>query len=331
VEGLAKLPKVNVHTKAEELSWINSSDRKDLFEWVKKHSKQNLLKTFMAIFFNYLLIGLSVYCFTLFNNFTSYIIAIAIIGARQHALLILMHDGAHWRLANNKKTNDIISNLFLSYPLFVSVENYRSSHLEHHKSLNTEFDPDYIRKRGQSDWRFPKSKNKILVLFLLDLLGYGLIEMMKKIMRFNVSAKDGKPKKNYIKLSFYISFFSLLLITHQLSNWVILWLIPALTLLPALLRLRSIAEHFGLSWSEELTSSRNTNTNFLENLLLSPHNVSQHLDHHLFPSVPFYNLRLLSKRLLLIQNYKKNAYYSDHYLSFTRNSVIGDISNESSI
>jgi len=48
-----------------------------------------------------------------------YLLAIAIIGARQHALLILMHDGVHYRLFRNRRLNDCVSEL-LAWPHLVA-------------------------------------------------------------------------------------------------------------------------------------------------------------------------------------------------------------------
>src|ERR1700686_3318166 len=82
-----------------------------------------------------------------------YLLAIAIIGARQHALLILMHDGVHYRLFRNRWLNDWVTEILLAWPNLISARAYRRNHFAHHLYLNTDKDPDWARKRENPDWR----------------------------------------------------------------------------------------------------------------------------------------------------------------------------------
>src|SRR5437867_3700572 len=45
----------------------------------------------------------------------AYLFAIAIIGARQHALLLLGHDAAHYLVSRKKWLNDLLSNVLVAY------------------------------------------------------------------------------------------------------------------------------------------------------------------------------------------------------------------------
>src|SRR6202158_5461017 len=74
-----------------------------------------------------------------------YLLAIAIIGARQHALLILMHDGVHYRLFRNRRLNDWTAEVILAWPNLICARAYRRNHFAHHRFLNTAQDPDWAR------------------------------------------------------------------------------------------------------------------------------------------------------------------------------------------
>src|SRR5438132_5112199 len=82
-----------------------------------------------------------------FWNPLLYAATVAFIGARQHALLILMHDGTHYRLFRRRSLNDWVTELFLAWPHLVAMRSYRQNHLAHHNYVNTEQHPDWRRKQ----------------------------------------------------------------------------------------------------------------------------------------------------------------------------------------
>src|SRR5260370_40875040 len=75
----------------------------------------------------FLIIG-SIWACQRFWNPVLYIVTVAFIGARQHALLILMHDGVHYRLFRNRAANEWVAELLLGWPLLISARAYRRNH-----------------------------------------------------------------------------------------------------------------------------------------------------------------------------------------------------------
>ena len=63
-----------------------------------------------------------------------YVLAVLVIGARQHALLVLGHDAAHFRTLRVRWQNDLFANVFLMWPTFASVEGFRKFHGTHHQT-----------------------------------------------------------------------------------------------------------------------------------------------------------------------------------------------------
>jgi fatty acid desaturase len=82
-----------------------------------------------------------------------------------------------------------------------------------------------------------------------------------------------------------------------------LWTLPLLTTLQPILRLRAICEHGAVSdLTSPLTAARTNRTwghvgNWVGRFFLFPHHVNYHLEHHLYPAVPHYNLPRLHRLL----------------------------------
>lgn len=299
----------------------------DITPTLKQLSRLTAWKSMAAILFDW---GFIVGSFVLASSVghpAVWIAAAIVIATRQHALLILMHDASHFRLLQSHKANDRLSNWLLAWPLFVTTEGYRQNHLAHHRHLNTDEDPDWVRKRGKPAWNFPKTRIGLAWLLFKELLGGGFLEAIRAITdlsgRQRVAAKSHLPK--WERPAFYLLAISL--ITYFGLWWIVLalWILPAFTLLTVILRIRSIAEHFGVEHEHELNSSRNTNPYWWERFLLAPHNSAAHLDHHLFPSVPFYNLPKLHECLAQNPRYATCAHQSDSLFGTNPTSFFSEV------
>jgi fatty acid desaturase len=101
-----------------------------------------------------------------------------------------------------------------------------------------------------------------------------------------------------------------------LLQYAVLWMLPLLTVLQPILRLRAIMEHGGVTdLSSPLTAARSNRTtggvaNVMGRALLFPHHVNYHLEHHLYPAVPHYHLPRLH-RLLVEKGALHNAEVRD--------------------
>src|SRR4029078_10245754 len=78
----------------------------------------------------------------------------------------------------------------------------------------------------------------------------------------------------------------------------IVWILPLVTVRQAIMRLRAIAEHGAtVDFSSPLTAARtNLAPAWLAGLIF-PHHVNYHIEHHLYASVPQYNLPELHREL----------------------------------
>lgn len=255
-----------------------------------------------------------------------------IIASRQHALLILMHEGAHFRLHPRRFWNDLVSDLLLAFPLMISTDGYRRHHLAHHAYLNSDDDPDWTRKLADANWDLPKTKWTLLGVLLRDLCGGGVVDQIRSIGRLKGmgrKAAQGERRAGIAAASIRVAYYALAAaVVTRADAWIpvlLLWFLPAFTILPVILRVRSVAEHFGVPADADLNSSRNYGGPWWERFFFAPHNVGYHLDHHLFPSVPFYHLPALNRFLNRHPHYRRLAHQNDSLFKPTPFSVMSDV------
>ena len=291
---------------------IESSQLKPLFE----------TKPFLhasAIVYNWIIIFATIYlCIQFFNPLT-YLLSVLIIGAKMHALAILMHDASHFRFLKNKKWNDLVTNFFTMYPLFTSIEKYRQNHMRHHRHLNSEHDPDWVAKLGKRAFTFPKSKQEFILTVLSYLALYqGLMDAIWFLKRFGASEKseNNKAESKLPRILFFVVLFTVLTVAGVWKYYLIFWFVPYLSTFFMYQYIRSVAEHFGeLAYDHLLTSTRTVKPNLVERFFIAPHHVGYHLEHHLYPGVPYYNLPKLHKLLMSDQEYHDKAHLTQGYVS----------------
>ncbi len=301
------------HNNANDLDLqIDQAALKPLFK-MKPH------RHVFALLIDWTLIIAAIYfCLQFFNPLT-YILAVLIIGARMHGLAILMHDASHYRFLKNRKWNDLLTNLVTMYPLFTSIAVYRQNHMRHHRHLNTEDDPDWVAKLTMREFRFPKTRTEfLLTVFSYFTLYQGAKDAIWFLKRFQApeKAKTGKLEDKRPKLIFMFVLFTVLTITGTWQYYILFWFVPYLSTFFMFQYIRSVAEHFGeLAYDHLLTSTRTVKANAFERFLLAPHNVGYHLEHHLYPGVPFYNLPKLQRILMKDPEYKQKAHVTQGYMA----------------
>jgi fatty acid desaturase len=99
-----------------------------------------------------------------------------------------------------------------------------------------------------------------------------------------------------------------------------------MTVLMVLLRLRGLAEHHGVANEHTLDNARSVAPSWIERAVIAPCNVSYHLEHHLFPSVPFYNLGRLHALLMQQPDFVAGAHRTAGYVGI-RGGVVTELTS----
>jgi len=234
------------------------------------------------------------------------LLAVIIIGTRQHALFIVAHEAAHYLLYDNRRLNDLVGR-GCAMAQGLSMCTYRVIHRLHHNNLYGELDPDTALHGG-----YPRGRAYLVKKLLKDLAG---VTAWKTYAYFlggapalntttNVALRplddtseklrrDAKSDRNLV-IGFHLALLVLFAWSGYLVQYLVLWILPLITVVQAILRLRAIAEHGATTdFSSPLTAARTNLGPAWLRWALFPHNVSYHVEHHLYASVPQYNLPAL--------------------------------------
>lgn len=227
-------------------------------------------------------------------NPLTYLFAVAIIGSRQLGLAILMHDGAHGSLANGDRLNMWLSQWLCAYPVFAETSAYRRYHLQHHAHTQQDDDPDLVLSAP-----FPITDKSYRRKFIRDITGQTAYQQ-RKAQILNALGEPEWPMRQRLahfwqKLGPQIVVNAVLFAGLALAGvwWAypLLWLVPFVTWMMVITRIRNIAEHAVVPDSNDpLRNTRTTKAGFLERLFVAPYYVNYHLEHHLLFYVPCYNL-----------------------------------------
>ncbi|MEM6798832.1 MAG: fatty acid desaturase family protein [Planctomycetota bacterium] len=255
-----------------------------------------------------------------------YLIAACVVGSRQVAMGVLVHDAVHYSLFKNRLANDVIADLFLAFPIGMSTGLYRKTHLQHHRYTNTEDDCDLTAQREDGEWfEWPKNAREFRRVMLRSLLGLNLHRgwiMFKHWAPWNHLRDPITPAFPLHTRVLYLlnmaAVYAALGWGFSAAPWetlkiILLFMIPGTTLVNFAMRLRATAEHIGADNSEELRATRTVLPHWWERWIISPVGVNYHLEHHLFPSVPGPKLAELHRELMTDQEYHDRAHVTHGY------------------
>jgi len=232
------------------------------------------LRGFQALIFDWGVIFGTIVFSIWMNDWIVYLISVWIIGAYQYAIgEALFHEASHYNLFKTKKLNDYLEWVY-AVPFFVDMFQYRKEHLDHHYKMNTEAD-HIIRDYEYQGLNNPK-KNIFWIWFIKPFTGYAGFFYLRFSIKLN-------PLKSAIKFAIFwlpvVSIFWYFDVLHLLALY---WFVPFLTSYTIFFYWAEIAEHYNTK------SGSRSDLGFLKNLF--HHNGGYHYIHHMYPTIPWYNL-----------------------------------------
>jgi fatty acid desaturase len=229
--------------------------------------------------------------------------ALTLVPLAAHGFAILSHEAVHYRLVSNRTMNEIIGR-GCGLIIGVSMCTYRVVHRLHHNHLyERDLDPDLALMAG-----YPRGKMYLFKKLLIDFTGVTAYKnysyFMGRPAKNSETNKRVKPlddtspklrrdaKQDRIMVAvFHLTMLVLAVSTGLWREYLLLWFIPLVTIFQVILRLRAVLEHGAVTdFSSPLTASRTNLAPALVCWFLFPHKVNYHVEHHLYPSVPHYNL-----------------------------------------
>ena len=291
----------------------------DLRQFMKKSNWQGLA----LVSADWALISFAFIISAVWPHWLTYLCSIVLLANRQLGLAILMHEAAHYMLFKNKKLNIWLGRILCGAPVIADLDAYRPYHLQHHKDAGSKDDPDYPNYKN-----YPVTKLSFLRKLARDIFAitgikifYATLKMNAGLLSYDFVYKstDKKPDLSLIQiitnllnglwlpiLTNVTLWFCLYLTGHAGLYW--LWIVAYFTLYPLFLRIRNAAEHAAvpkLLDKEPRLHARTTHARWWERLTVAPNYVNYHLEHHLRPNIPCYQLKHFHEYLVNIGYYRE--------------------------
>ena len=273
-------------------------------EFAQVTRKNNFLAARMVAT-DWLLIGGAFSIAGAYPNPLTIILAIVIIGSRQLGLGVIVHEAGHRTLFSSARLNDFAANWLAGYWVFSEKTTYMRGHLDHHKHAGTEKDPDLVNYRA-----YPINRHALRRKITRDLTGQIGWRRLRSIGRLiRKLALHKRDVRQYVLRSLGVNLLLFGILALSGHAWLYaIWVIAFMTTHMLVVRIRQIAEHAAVPDLYDPDPRKNTRTlyvNRLENLLIAPHGVNYHLEHHLLASAPIYQLPTFHDILL------KKGFYDD--------------------
>ena len=237
--------------------------------------------------------------------------AVVVIGTRQHALFVVVHEAAHYLLYESRWLNDLVGRA-CAMVQGLSMCTYRVIHRLHHNNLYGELDPDTALHGG-----YPRGRMYLVKKLAKDLCGLTAWKTYAYFLggapALNTAThvalrplddtseklrREARADRNAVLL-LHLVLLLVFAVSGYLAQYLVLWVLPLVTVVQAILRLRAIAEHGATTdFSSPLTAARTNLGPAWVRWLIFPHHVNHHIEHHLYASVPQYNLPRLHAEML---------------------------------
>lgn len=209
---------------------------------------------------------------------------------------VIAHDATHYLLFRNRTLNDHLANFLVAYLSLHDVRQFRKTHMRHHKFLQQDEDPDkdfYILTAKAL------ARDLLLITFFQTLRSNG-----------------DKVRKSLMVFVYQVAIFSVFVASNgsfaqALLHYLLFFIYPLFSVFLVILRIRAHAQHFTASGN---ATTRTTDPGFFQGLFIGQ-KMEYHFEHHLFPDIPYYNLRTMHERLKQKKDImpKVSGFFTDSY------------------
>ncbi len=243
-------------------------------------AERSLARWLFAVLVDWTIIGISIAAAYASRNWFAYILAVLIVGNRQHALSVLGHDGAHYAITKNRWLNDALACLLCWWPLGVGIHGYRRFHFQHHQHTGTPLDTElHIKAKETPDWDLPITRKRMLWYFVKDLCG-----LSAKAVIYLIESTRPAKMIDWIGPVVLGSLIAFCLYKVQ-ALWVLaFWFAAMPTSFWAFFRVRVYHEHHGTAGTYRV------HLPFWYRQLFAPHKIWVHYEHHRWPHLPYFQL-----------------------------------------
>ena len=242
-----------------------------------------------------------------------WILGTMLLGNRLLGFGVLVHECGHRTLFRTPALNDFVGRWLAAPPTFNNMRAYMRGHLEHHRLAGTTEDPDLPNYRD-----YPISRDRLWRKLRRDLSGQtgwrtlqGVGRNLSNYSRLSQEARGALGRAVLMNLAIFLA-----LTVAGVPVLYLTWVLAYIFILPLVSRIRQVAEHGAvpdLYSMDARNNTRSVRSNWLMRALFSPHGVNWHLEHHLMPSVPIYNLGRLHRLLTAKRAYDGMRFETSYF------------------
>jgi fatty acid desaturase len=216
---------------------------------------------------------------------------IATIGISMQAMGVLMHEALHRNLFRRPALDRWAAFLFGSVAFFSGTA-YKVAHLNHHRHTRTSLDQDEISNLCRTRAQF---RALFYAWFIVGTFLYFFIVPWKAL-----SIATPRERRRILgEYTAMIGIYTFAIVACVWSGhvlWLVwYWLLPAQFAM-LLSNIRGLSEHLCTDTGGVLSRTRTTTSHRVTSFLMC--NINYHLEHHLFPGIPWYNLPRAHQALL---------------------------------
>ena len=247
------------------------------------------------------------------HNPITYVVAFLLMGRAHAQLLALMHESVHRLLFRNRKLNDFAGRWLLGYMSFVNTDGYRYVHMAHHREEFGPNEPDIPLYAN-----YPITRASFWRKMRRDGLGSTGFRMLRG--QFMSIFKTDPQQLNTQRKIFSLHAVLLILSMIFVNPWVyvMLWLVPYITVWRVMNRLRSIAEHGGLRADDDRrVTTHSVKQHLFSSFFFVPFNLGWHIAHHADSGIPFRSLPKYHRQLRA-SGFVTDTYEYGSYLAIWR-------------
>ena len=223
----------------------------------------------------------------------AWIAAFLLMPIAQNRLFILHYEAAHRVLFSNRRLNDLIGINLVGWLTFgTGGHGYRVGHMNHHRDEFGPKEPDFGLYA-----RYPITSASMRRKHRRDLTGVSAFRIIRP--RFQRLGQVHHRRLTYRFLAGQALVLAAFWALGHPWLYLLLWVLPWATLYQGLNRIRAIAEHGGMTRSDDRRrTTHHVHQSLVARMVMVPFSVGYHLAHHVDMTVPYRNLPRLHRALV---------------------------------
>ncbi len=235
--------------------------------------------------------------------------------ASLHGISLFTHEAVHGTLSRDRRWNAILG-AACAWPVLQNYSAYRVLHLAHHDHTGADGDPDHYANYTRWSWLvFAMHWGRLL-------LGYPAYVVAIPVLGFRHGT--GRQRLAIVAEVLAVAALATAAVRSPVPRVVLVqaWLVPML-FINTLVNIRGMSQHTLLDDHDDpIRGTRSILTNRLTAFFMC--NENYHLEHHLYPGVPWYNLPALHREIRQ-ELADRGAPFIPSYAAFVRDFVVGSV------